>query len=569
MRKLDERLEKAVLRIKERVLTYAEDVRTGKQIACQKFIQAVNRFNSDLNNDRYYIDWDEVMRFNTWASMFKHTKGVVSGQKIKLTDWQLFIVTNIFAVKIQSTGYRKYKEAYIQVGRKNTKSQILSIMVSYQAFLSSEQEEIYISCWSRDQSNLVYNEALTQIRQVDILKDKFSDSYNMITVKGNGSIIKPLSNEARKTGEGSNPSMAVLDEYKDNQTDELKSVQKTGMGARPNRLLVVITTAGTDLSYPCYKDYLYYSRILDPETDDFNDEIFIAICELDKDDDVKDESNWIKANPILASHKHGLDFLRSELKIALDQPEKMRAFLTKNMNMWVDQKDNGFLSLKKWNEQEYTGDVGEFLKGASMYYGVDLATTTDLASVGWVAVKGGKFLVGQHSFMPYEKFTERMSRDKIRFDLFRDDGELTLTEGSIIDYSFIKAHLLKMCRELGVREVGFDMWNATHLATELVNEGLVIVEIGQSITKLSEPTKAFRDALYRKDLYHTGDKLLRWAVSNAIVISDPNENIKIDKSRSKDRIDPLAAIINAFARAMFDDQTVDLNEKILSDGWSF
>lgn len=575
-------LEKEKLQLQNRVINYAKSVVEGKVKIREvedgillgkmgvKFTWACDRFFQDLKDERYFMDWNEVLKFNRWASMFKHTKGMLAGQHIDLTDFQLFLVANVFGLKKKSNGYRKYTEAYIQLARKNAKSQILSMMVSYVAFLSEEQEEIYISCWTRDQSNLVYNEALSQIRQVNMLNDRFSDSYNMIKVIKNGSIIKPLSREARRTGDGTNPSMAVLDEYKDNETSELRDTQKTGMIARAEPLLVVITTAGFDLNVPCFSDYEYYSDILDPETDTENDDIFIAICELDKDDDVKDEKNWIKANPIVATYDKGMESLRSELKLALDQPERMRAFLTKNMNLWLDQKDNGYIDLEKWNKQEVSESFAkDFLKGANLYYGIDLSSTIDLTSLGWVAVKDGEFLVGQHSYTPEDMFREKISQDKVRYDVFQERGELTVTEGSVVDYNYLKRDLLEMAQKHGVKQVGFDRWNAVEVSLNLQNEGLPMVEVKQAITYLTEATKSFRENVYNGKLYHTGDNLLRWSINNAVVQEDTNENIKINKTKSKDRVDPVDAIMNAYSLAMFDSYAKDLNNVILSDDWSF
>lgn len=562
-------LEEEKLLLQKRVIQYAKDIQDGNIPAGVKYKQAVDRFFNDLKSEKYFMDWNELLKFNRWASMFKHSKGILAGKHIELTDFQLFIVANIFGFKDVKTSYRKYKEAYVQIGRKNAKSQLIATMTSYVAFLSNEQEEIYISSWIRDQSSLVYNEALSQINKVDMLKGKFSDSYNMIKVLKNGSIIKPLSREARKTGDGTNPSFSVMDEYKDNQTSELRDTQKTGMIARANPLLVVITTAGFDLSVPCYSDYQYYSRVLDPEDDAENSEIFIAICELDKDDDVKDERNWIKANPIVATYEKGIESLRSELKLALEQPERMRAFLTKNMNMWVDQSEDGFINMKKWNKQEYDGNVSEFMQGAHVYLGIDASMTTDLTSVGWTAVKDGMFLVGQHSFVPEDKFNERMSRDKVRYDLFVDNGYMTKTEGSVVDYNYMKQYIVDFCKKYNVKEIGYDKWNLTMFAQDMENLGYPMVEIPQSISQLSEPTKKFREKVYDKKLFHDGDPLLRWATNNAITKSDPQENIMIGKNMSKDRIDPIAAVVNSFARAMYDEFTVDLNEYILSDDFGF
>nr|WP_245186825.1 terminase TerL endonuclease subunit [Enterococcus larvae] len=557
-------------------MQYADDIQKDEIKACKKVKWMIQRFYSDLHQVTepeypFFVDWNELLKFNRWAGMFKHTKGVLAGEHIKLTDYQLFLAANIFCFKRKSTGFRRFREAYIQVARKNAKSQFLAIVLSFVAFLSEEQEEIYISCWTRDQSNLVYNEVLAQIDKVEMLKGKYSDSYNMIRVVKNGSIIKALSQEARKTGEGTNPSVAVLDEYKDNQTNELKETQQTGMLARKSPLLTTITTAGLDLSVPCYSDYEYFSDILNPDKDTENDEIFVAIYELDEGDDVNDESNWIKANPIVATYERGVEALRSALKQAQEQPEKMRSFLTKNMNMWLSQSESGYMDLSKWNacKIKTTEKMTTLVEGWSIYAGMDLSMTTDLTSVGIVAVRGGKFRVFQHSFMPSEKYKERMSKDKVRYDLFVEGGFLTLTDGEIVDYRFVKKWILDFFNSSSIRELGYDKWNATHIAQELEAEGVPVVEIPQSIAQLSIPTKEFREAIYSGKVEHFGDPLLKWALGNAVLKMDEQENVMVGKKVSKNRIDPVAAVINAYARAMYDNQKIDLNEYILGDNFSF
>ena len=126
-----------------------------------------------------------------------------------------------------------------------------------------------------------------------------------------------------------------------------------------------------------------------------------------------------------------------------------------------------------------------------------------------------------------------------------------------------------MANVYGAKQTGFDPHGAVYLATEMQNEGLTMVEVKQGIMSLTEPTKSFREAVYSGKLWHTGDQLLRWSMSNAVTTQDNNENIKLDKKRSKDRIDPVDAIINAYSLAMFDSQVTDLNSIILADDWSF
>lgn len=562
--------------VRLRILDYVTQSLSDEIPTCEKMKWSMQRFINDLketeNGDStYYMDWDEVFRFYVWSRMFKHTKGTLAGQHIDLHVSQLYEASNIFGFKYRKNGYRRFREVYIQKARKNAKTQTLALIASYVAFLSKEQEEIYIAGWSKEQSNLCYHEIVRQLEPVEMLKDKWKEAYHFVTIKKNGTTIKPLSREARKTGDGTNPSLSIIDEYGTaHETNEIVDVQKSGMIARKQPLIIYITTAGFNLHYPAFNFYEYCSDVLNPDTNTENDSIFIAIYEQDKDDNFNDETLWVKSNPIVTTYPEGMHSLREAHKLALDQPSQMRNFLTKNMNIWVDNKDDAFIPRSKWDKQTISDEeMKTIIQGATFYYGIDLSATTDLTSIGWVAVKNGKFLVGQHSFMPKDKFRERMSRDKVRFDLFVERGELTLTPGSVVDYNYVKAKLLEMANQYGAKEVGFDVWNAVYLSNELASEGLTMVEIPQSISKLTEPTKRFRERLYDGSLYHGDDHLLSWAISNAVIQQDHNENIKISKLRSSDRIDPVDAIINAFARAMYDDQQFDINSWVTSEEWSF
>ncbi len=343
------------------------------------------------------------------------------------------------------------------------------------------------------------------------------------------------------------------------------------MVARKEPLMFIITTAGFNLSRPCFKEYEYVSKVLDPDMPQENDEYFAIICELDKDDegnlidDINDESVWIKANPIVATYDEGLTAIRSELKVALEQPEKMRNFLTKNMNVWIDAKPNGYMKMGKWKSAIIKPKE---VMPYPVFLGLDLSSTTDLTSIGMTfQLPNRKFIVQQHSFMPEDKLQERMNTDNVRFDLWRDQGYLTTTPGSVVDYSYVEQHIIDM-REQGynIVEIDFDKWNATHLIQILENHGFTMVEIPQFLRHLSFPTKEFRSAVYRRNVQHFGDPLLHWALSNAITKTDAQENIMLDKDKSIERIDPAAAVINSFSRAMVG-ATQDLSSHFLNN-WS-
>lgn len=551
-----------------RIYTYAVDIVEGRLKACKKHKQACKRFLDDLEKSKdkdypFQFDYEELYNFYKWTGMFKHRVGILKGNKIDLVDFQLFLVGNIFCWKEKETGYRRFRKVYIQLARKNAKSQLLALISSYVCFLSDEQQECYISGWTKKQSKIVYKEMKYQLEGSDFLRGKWKESYGVITHLKSGSLIEPLSKEAKNNGDGDNPSLGICDEYHQHKTDEIYESILSGMGARTEPLMVIITTAGVDLNGPCYKEYQYVSKILDPSLKDItNDEYFVMICELDQNDDIKDESNWIKANPILATYSLGKRKIRSELKAALDAPEKMTKFKTKYMDIWVNARENGYMNMQKWDTCENKNLSLADFKGEECTGGLDLSTKLDLTSIAFEFKRNGKYYPFQHSFIPQEAYDNRLREGKYPFDLWREQGNLTVTPGAVIDYEFVKQWIQDKEREnnLIIKEIGYDPYNATQFVQEMEQEGYVMVEVRQGPFTLNEPTKDFRDQVYDKALEHSGDGLLTWAISNAVTKENAQEFIMLDKAKSSEKIDPIAAIINAHVRGMIvlEDNTGDI-----------
>jgi phage terminase large subunit-like protein len=567
------------MNLAERLMKYVNDILDGTIPACQKHIWACQRFIRDLEriqNDKdcpFYFDIDQLYDFYEWAKQFKHFKGVLARQHIELTDFQLFIGANIFCFLNKKNDKRRFLRVFIELARKNAKSQFLALIASYITFLSEQQEECYIAGWDRQQSSLVYNDILNQLGACEILEGKYKDAYGKITHHRSGSIIVPLSKEAKKTGDGTNPSLGIVDEYHAHDTSEIYDVIDSGMGARENTLMFIITTAGFNINGPCYKEYKYCSQVLDPDNPVNNDEYFVIICELDEKDDIKDESVWIKANPIVATYEAGIKKLQSDLKIALDNPEKMRSFLTKRMNRWVDQKPNGYMNMAKWSDCGREIDWEEF-RGQEVYIGVDLSAKIDLTSVNFETKKGEKYLIKNHSFMPEDTLAIRARTDRAHYQLWAENEKwITATPGAVVDYSFIKKYIKEKEEQydLKIREICADPWNATQFMQDMENEGYVVVEIRQGIATLGGATKDFREQVYQGNVEHDESPVLTFAMANAVTRIDANENIMLDKSKSTERIDPAAATINSHVRTMLLNTNVDIN-KVTEDylkmmGW--
>lgn len=566
--------------LRDWVIDYCNDVLDGEIIACQKHKWACVRFLNDIKREDtedfpYIFDEDKAMHFLNWMTLFKHTKGVLQGKNIEPHSIQTFIFANIYGWRHSKTGYRRFKKAYWQVGRKNFKSGSLACVSSYEAMaLGENMSEVYIGATKTEQSKIVWNEIKAQLQGSDFFKGKFKVAYGKIEHPKSDSFITALSKDAGKSGDGFNVQCGVIDEYHAHPTSEIYDVLVSGTGARPQSLMMIITTAGFNLNHPAYSvEYKYVSKIIDPDNPVDNEEYFVMVNELDKDDDMKLEDNWVKANPILCSYDEGMNYLRGELKAALDSPEKQKNFITKNMNIWINMRDSGYMDLSRWAKCEATEENPMInLEGMDVYCGIDLSKKIDLTSCYFVVPYNGLYYVFGHSFMPEDTFQERMNTDKTYYDLWVKQKYITLTPGAVVDYDFIEQYIINISKEkkFNIKEIGYDPYNATQFAHSLDKQGYEMVEIRQGIKTLGEATKDFRDMVYKKQIIHNGDPVLAFAMGNAVTKQDAQENIMLDKDKSTERIDPLAATITAFVRARLDEYSnINLNTYIMSDDFSF
>ncbi len=554
--------------LQEWLEAYSHDVVNDEVVSCQKHKWACQRFLDDINSQKkksfpYKFDEEKAYKFLRWMTHFKHRRGVIAGEPINPHPIQIFIFSNIYGWVHKETGYRRFRKAYWGVGRKNAKSQSLAMAATYEAFAMGEPvAEIYCAATKTEQARIVWEEAEWLVRNCEHLKEKYKISYGRINHIKSGSYIKALSKEDRKSGDGLNPQCGIIDEYHAHETTEIYDIIGSGMGARKQPLIIIITTAGYMLSRPCYSvEYRYVSQILDPNNPVENDEYFVMLNELDKDDDVKDERTWEKANPIAASYEEGLQYLRGELKAALDAPEKMRTFLTKNMNKWVEIREGGYMDMDKW--ARCGTDILPDLEGRECYVGIDLSSKIDLTSVSFVFPIDGKFVALSHSFIPEDTFERKMRTDKVPYDLWVQEGWITVTDGEVVDYQYIQEYIKDKVDKEGwiIVEVDYDPYNATQFAQLIEEDGYMPVEIRQGMKTLGEPTKCFRESVYSQKVVHDKNPVLTWAMGNAVIRQDHNDNIMLDKKKSTDRIDPAVAIVNAYVRARVIDDTASIYEQ--------
>lgn len=456
------------------------------------------------------------------------------------------------------------------MARKNAKSQEEAGIALYEAAVTStknaEVYEIYTAGTKRDQSKIVFGEAGLML-QGSPLRMRFKVTRDCVKHLKSHSTIKPLSKDDGKSGDGTNPALLVLDEYHQHKTTEFYDL---GIGSNTKEpLLMIITTAGMDLTYPCYvTEYQYCSKVLDPNTDVENDEYLIDICEMDPEDyedisNLDNEENWKKANPIRMTYPEGADKIRGEYKIAREQPEHMTAFLTKCLDVWVQAKENGYMDMAKWKACQ-VDELPFDITGYPVYVGFDMSAKTDLTSVAFVIpfLSGEydanrkeivKYIIWSHSFIPTrEKLQEHIMKDKVAYDAWERMGFLDVTDTPIVDQGAVMRYVLETCEKLNLKIqcLCFDPANASKLMMDLSNEGYDVEEVFQSHKHLNEATQGFREQVFCGNIIYTYNPLLNYAMSNA-VIRQSNGLIKIDKDATTKRIDPVDATLCAFKLAMF------------------
>lgn len=561
--------------ILEEITQYARDCVSGKEISCKKHIWACKRLLRDIErmeDIRFPYVWNEAQAKNIveWFSLLRHSKGVLAGKPIILTPWQKFRLCQLYGWVHRDTGRRRFKKSFTEVARKNAKSQEEAGVALYEiAVTSTKNQEVYegyTAGTKRDQSRIVFNEAALMLKGSP-LQVAFRVTRDSITHALTGSALKPLSKDDGKTGDGTNPAILILDEYHQHKTTEFYDL---GLGANTKEpLLMIITTAGLDLTFPCYvTEYSYCSKVLDPSVDVENDEYLIDICEMDPEDyeDVsrlENEEAWKKANPIRMTYREGVEKIRGEYKIAKEQPEHMTAFLTKCLNIWVQAKENGYMDMEKWKACEIEGLPFE-IDGRPVYVGFDMSAKTDLTSAAFVIpyLSGkydgngkeiAKYLVWTHSFIPTrEKLQEHILKDKAPYDYWERAGHLTVTDTPIVDQGAVMRYVMEECRKyrLDVQCLCFDPANASKLMMDLSNEGYTVEEVFQSHRHLNEATQGFREQVFCGNVQHLHNPLLNYAMSNA-VIRQNNGLIKIDKDATTKRIDPVDAVLCAFKLALY------------------
>ena len=549
--------------------------RVGKleYLACKRHLDDIDR--QDTEEFPYIWSEEKANQILDFAENLTLAEGE-EPQPLVLWDFQCFVFGSWNGWIHKDTGYRRFRTSYMQVARQNGKSLGNAVpSLYYGNFDGYQYPQLYATATKEAQARIVLKECIKFIN-ADIELSGTKTKKGLFTVKDYKSeiecnlsrgTIKALGRDT-KSIDGFRPYFASVDEYHLHKDNQMYKLLSDGTKKLKQCLISVITTAGFSLNGPCKELYDYCINVLNG----FKDETqFVYICQMDKDDDIWDEENWQKANPLWTPET--LTSLRADaIKAKEMQGEELRNFMTKSLNIWVQMSDDDYINIDNW--KKCASDMTlEDLKGMECGVGIDLSSGGDLTSIALeFLLPNGKYYIHSKSFMPKNRLQEHIQTDKAPYDIWAKQGLIKVTEtlgGVKTDYKYIIKYLkdLQQSNNFKYKFIAYDPHNADAFLQDLDTFGCDCIEIIQSAKNLNAATEDFKLEVDAENIiYDKNNSLLTWSACNAKLTWNSFGECKIDKNYRIKRIDPIDAIIDVH-KIMIENKgnTIDANKYATDD----
>lgn len=504
--------------------------------------------------DKFFFDLDAVrlvLRF--FRECIRHVDGEWAGQPFEPQDWEFRILRDLFGWKRKDTGFRKHTSVYVEVAKKNGKSTLAAGVALALIFIDDEQRaNVYSVAADREQAAIVFDTAARMVREEPQLLRMCDVFKRSIFVPRTASLYSVLSADV-KTKHGFNAHGIIFDELHAQDQRALWDTLRGAGAARRQPIRFAMTTAGYDEKSICFEEHTYAKQVIAGTIEDPT--LLAVIFAADEKDDWTKEETWRKANPNLGICPK-LEFMRAECEAAQRKPASIASFKRLHLNIWTGQRVV-WMPMAEWKNCAQAV-AEEELARKECWAGLDLSSTQDLTAYALVFPRemrddDGKirhhYDVLVRSFVPEQNLWKRVKNDRVPYDVWVKQGWLTATPGNMIDYAFIRAAIAKDAERFIIQEIAYDHWNASQLISDLQGDGLKVFPHGQGFGGMAGPSKELLEGILSVTVHHGGNPVLTWAASNVTVRQDPAGNVKPDKAASRDRIDPLVALIMAFGRA--------------------
>lgn len=529
----------------DRATAYAHDVVAGRIVAGRLVRLACQRHLDDIRHGPARgLRWDpeEAEKAIRFFGQLRHYKGEWAGRPIDLGPWQCFLVGSLWGWR-RADGTRRFRIAYIEVGRKNGKSTLCGGLGIRLAFYDGEPgAEVYAAATKKDQAKIVWGDGRRMVLGSPLLRAEITAGVHALTREADASRFVPLGADA-DTLDGLNVHGAIVDELHKHRTREVLDVLDTASGARRQPLRIVITTAGLRTDGVWAEEHDLAVATVEGRVPD--DSTFVLIYTLDDGDDPFDERVWPKANPNLGVSVK-IDELREQALRAKAQPAKLPEFLRLRLNVPTTAQVTGAIPLTAWDAMKAEPAI---VAGTTGYGGLDLGTSNDLSA--YVAVypaEDGILDVAARFWTPAFGIEERERSHAVPYRRWADEGWITLTEGNVTDYDVVVDDLLEHQDDYPVADCGYDPAKAASVVSKLQQAGMTVTPVRQGFITLHAPTNELLRLVAQSRLRHGGNPVLRWMVENLVLRTDAAGNLKPDRANSRHKIDGVAALVNALER---------------------
>lgn len=513
-------------------------------------------FFFDIKKANAAVDWIEAHCF--------HTEGVLAPGNLKLALWQKAFVSSIFGL-VDENGNRQFREVLLVVARKNGKSLLAAAIAKYIWWVDGgyganvftvapklEQAEIiYQDIWQMVLLDPEWNERREKLAEAKKRKEYGDDpklarhQMTRLYLPSNNGTVKKIAFSAKKS-DGFNPSICICDEvaaWEGEKGLKQYEVMKSGMGARPEGLMLSCTTSG-------YVNDSIYDELIKRSTrfllgDSKEKRLLPFLYMIDDIDKWNDINELRKANPNLGTSV-SVDYLLEEIAVAEGSLSKRGEFITK----YACLKQNASTAwLPAQIVERACGEHIDLedLRDSYAVVGIDLSQTTDLTCACVIVEKNGELFVVAKFFLPAEKVDEASQRDGVPYNIYVQRGILQLSGDNFVDYHDVYNWCTSLIEEYQILplRVGYDRYSAQYLIKDLDAYGFVTDDIFQG--ENLHPVLMECQGLLEDGKIHIGDNdLLKMHLLNsAIKMSVERGRGKLVKVSPGVHIDGTAALIDA------------------------
>ena len=542
----------------DRAIQYANSVVEGELIAGKLVIHACQRFLDDMKKQKtdnfpYYYSESYASKVIKFVESLPQT----NGEPLELEPFEVFILSNIYGWRQVDDNSLRFNRILLSEARKNGKSFLLAAIGVVSLLMEKQparNRQILFTANSSQQAHLAFDIMSDQLenlrRNSKYLRQRVKINKQRVTDKKTGSFAIPLSTDTHST-DGYNPTLGVVDEYHQAKDNTILNALNSGMAQQDNGILAIISTAGFNLNSPFKNEWDYAADILNGKIK--NDRYFAVMYCLDKKEEIFDPTMWIKANPLMSNPKIAKtmrEHIQNDLDVATKQ-NNLNNVLVKNMNMFVQQNENSYISTQDWEHGliEKAPDISN----RDVYIGADLSKSRDLTAISWlVPLEDGKFYADSHAFVSrYGGIVTKSKRDGINYEMAAKRGECSISslESGLIDYDSVYDFVMDLIGKynLNVKFLVFDPYKWADLVNRFERAGLPQLQLTQSYKNLSVPIGTFKEELIAGNILHTNNQMLAYNVGNAILKYNFNGQALLDKTRKQNKIDCLAALMDAWA----------------------